>query len=453
MKKRREWNTKSHKRQARKQGHGIVDLLMLVKHFFPELPLWANGMAEPRAKGYCIYTQADYFFQGVLKNICGLKSMTGMDEMFNEETCIQTLALFSENRHLDEMPHKDSLNYYLSLQSPEELSGIREKMIKKLIRSKQFNRAKLLNQYWRVILDGTGLHCYKEKPDDENYLISREKKADGSECVRYYRKVLEAKLVVGEGRILSLDTEFIENETASVSKQDCEFKAAKRLLKRLKEKYPRMKFCIQGDALYAVEPFMQLCRENGWHYLFTFKGSSQQYLSECYESLKKTKDVITVSNVSKEQGEACYCNGIEEMAGKEQPANLFEYQYTDEHGQIRRFTWITDLHLTRYNLQEMINAGRGRWTIENQGFNEQKNGIYDIEHLNSHNYNAIKNHYLLVQIADIIFRLYLWWNKAIKESGVNIKNTSSWLLESFRRQTVTDEDVSLIKRRTSVYLE
>ena len=38
----------------------------------------------------------------------------------------------------------------------------------------------------------------------------------------------------------------------------------------------------------------------------------------------------------------------------------------------------------------MIMAGRGRWKIENEGFNSQKNGIYNIEHLNSRNSNAMK---------------------------------------------------------------
>ncbi|MDE6312713.1 MAG: hypothetical protein K2M46_03700 [Lachnospiraceae bacterium] len=40
---------------------------------------------------------------------------------------------------------------------------------------------------------------------------------------------------------------------------------------RLKKNYPRLPICIQGDALYAVEPVMKICHENGWHYLFTHK--------------------------------------------------------------------------------------------------------------------------------------------------------------------------------------
>ena len=101
----------------------------------------------------------------------------------------------------------------------------------------------------------------------------------------------------------------------------------------------------------------------------------------------------------------------------------------------------------------MIESGRGRWQIENEGFNVQKNILYNIEHLNSRNPVAMKNHYLLTQIADILMQLYLRSNEMVKEYRQGIKNTSSRLLESFRRQTVTVEDVLYIERRTSVYLE
>ena len=60
----------------------------------------------------------------------------------------------------------------------------------------------------------------------------------------------------------------------------------------------------------------------------------------------------------------------------------------------------TDIELIERNLEEMIYAARRRWKIENEGFNNQKNGIYDIEHLNSRNSNRMKNHYLLTQTAD-----------------------------------------------------
>ena len=114
---------------------------------------------------------------------------------------------------------------------------------------------------------------------------------------------------------------------------------------------------------------------------------------------------------------------------------------------------VVHVTCTPAHLEEMILAARGRWKIENEGFNNQKNGIYDIEHLNSYDTNAMKNHYLLTQIADIIMQLYLAWNPLRKEIKQSIKNTSSRLLESFRGLTVTDEDVLTTSRYTTIYLE
>lgn len=69
----------------------------------------------------------------------------------------------SGNKHLEEMPHYDTINYYLEKLSPECLSGLRKKMITSLLREKQFNKGCLQGRYWKVILDGTGLFYFKEK--------------------------------------------------------------------------------------------------------------------------------------------------------------------------------------------------------------------------------------------------------------------------------------------------
>ena len=45
---------------------------------------------------------------------------------------------------------------------------------------------------------------------------------NGNKKKDYYHKVLEAKIVLSDNLILSLGTEFIENESENVSKQDCD---------------------------------------------------------------------------------------------------------------------------------------------------------------------------------------------------------------------------------------
>lgn len=46
------------------------------------------------------------------------------------------------------------------------------------------------------------------------------------------------------------------------------------------------------------------------------------------------------------------------------------------------------IKVTNQNVEEMILAERGSWKIENEGFNNQKNGLYRIENLNSRNSNG-----------------------------------------------------------------
>ena len=147
-------------------------------------------------------------------------------------------------------------------------------------------------------------------------------------------------------------------------------------------------------------------------------------------------------------------NHVEEITGKNFTANIFEYQYIKK---IKgkevevRFQWITDIELTDRKIETMVECARGRWKIENEGFNNQRNGLYRIEHLNSHNPNAMKNHYLLTQIADILMQLYLAGHKILKELKQGKKNTSSRLLETFRRATVNNEDISYIMKYTTLH--
>lgn len=448
---------KKEKRERKKQDRGLVDFMMVTNHFFHSLRKWILEMDDPRNQSYITYTQADLGYLAILKNICGQYTMREMEENFNQDTCIDTLRFLSGNKKLKEMPHYDTLNYYLERLSPECLSDLRKKMVKSLIRGKKFHRGRLSGKYWRVILDGTGLFYFREK-HCANCLCTTRKTEDGKITKLYYHKVLEAKIVLSDQVIISLGTEFIENEKEDVSKQDCEINAAKRLLKKIKKEYPRLPICIQGDALYATEPFMELCREKyHWEYIFTQKDTRQKKLDESYEWIKSGDDSTRQSKLCKEKGDGYYANHVEEVAGKKQRMNVFEYEYEtkDKKGrnQSIRFQWVTSLEITKRNLEEMIYAGRGRWKIENEGFNNQKNGLYRIEHLNSKNSNAMKNHYLLTQISDILMQIYLAWNPYIKELKQTIKNTSSWLLESFRGLTITDEDVSYVFRYTTVHLE
>ena len=117
----------------------------------------------------------------------------------------------------------------------------------------------------------------------------------------------------------------------------------------------------------------------------------------------------------------------------------------------RIYTFVTNIRIKTKNVGEIISFGRSRWKIENEGFNNQKTKRYAIEHANSKNYNAMKNHYLMAQLADILRQLFEMGVKKIRDLKKTIKEISSCLLESLRNRSLTEtEDILQIAKRIQI---
>ena len=112
--------------------------------------------------------------------------------------------------------------------------------------------------------------------------------------------------------------------------------------------------------------------------------------------------------------------------------------------------YMTDLPISDKNIEATIAVGRKRWKIENEGFNIQKNGTFDIGHLYSKNSTAIKVHYLMIQIAHIIRQLLEKGIKEIKDLELKIKEISQML-----KQRLTSKFIVKVsaKRRIQLRLE
>ncbi len=447
--------TRTKKKILREKDKGIIDFVKMQNHFFPNLIEELGNVYDPRKENYTDYTSEELLYQIILKNACTIETMRQMTEWFGDANCASNLGKLI-GRKIENIAHYDTINNFLERLEINELNNIKVGMVKRLIRNKSFNQARMRDNQWIVILDGTGLYHFREK-HCENCLVKEITDREGNKKKVYYHNVLEAKIIIAENIVISIGTEFIENESEDVDKQDCEINASKRLLKRIKEEFPKLKICILGDSLYAVESIIDICKDSGWNYLLRCKEGRQKNLIMDYRYVLESGEYGEKKNILvEEKGTAKYVNHVEEITGKDFTANIFEYEYeqiskrTNKKNTVK-FQWITDIELTNRNIEEMVKCGRKRWKIENEGFNTQKNILYKIEHLNSKNPNAMKNHYLLTQITDILMQLYLAGTKVLKELKQTIKNTSSRLLETFRRATVTGEDVSYIKKYTTVH--
>lgn len=315
MKKRKDWIRKADKRKKKKKDRGVVDFVKITYHFFQDLPHWINELEDPRNPSYITYTQADFVWMGLLKNICSVLTMRSMGEQFSEEECICILRLLSGDQSLEEMSHCDTLNYYLKKLSPVCLSDLRKQMVKKLIRNKSFYKGRLSRKYWRVIIDGAGLFYFKEK-HCENCLVTKIDREDGKKEIRYYYKVLEAKMVLSDRIVINLGTEFIENEDKTVTRNDCELNAVRCLLDRIKKEYLKLPICMQGYALYAAGSIIKLCCEKNWKYILTQKETRQPLLAESYEWIKQGDGAEKVKGTGKEQGTGSFVNYVERQQEK-----------------------------------------------------------------------------------------------------------------------------------------
>lgn len=430
--------TRKSKRDKEKEINFFEEFIKLQKHFFKDMQKHLKDVKDPRHKSYIEYEPEVLLFSVLMKNVFGIGSMTSMTEQFNKDECIDNMANIL-GCELEELPHYDTINNFLCSLEPEEIEKIRDYMIKELFKKRSLESFRLMDKHWCIAVDATGLFSFSQRHCEHCLKKEYKNKETGEvEKTVYYHNVLEAKLVVGD-MVFSIATEFIENEDENVTKQDCETKAFKRLAAVLKKKYSKLPICILGDSLYACEPVFKICDNNGWKFLLRFKEGSIKSVAREFDILKEFDEC---SNKN--------CNWVNEIGYNQRTLNIIETVIDDAAGNLKRYVFLTNIKITQKNADEMVRFGRSRWKIENQGFNNQKTKRYDIEHANSLNYNAMKNHYLITQLADILRQLYEKGAEKIRDLGKSIKEISSSLLESFRTRLLTNEDIPNTVKRMKI---
>ena len=117
----------------------------------------------------------------------------------------------------------------------------------------------------------------------------------------------------------------------------------------------------------------------------------------------------------------------------------------------REFWFLTDLPVAGKNVAGLAERGRMRWKIENEGFNAQKRHGYSLEHLYSRNYQALKNHYYLIQIGHMTGQCMEAWEKIWKKVKQSLEQKHKRLLESMK-ETPLKEYKEEMERKIQIRL-
>ncbi len=214
-------------------------------------------------------------------------------------------------------------------------------------------------------------------------------------------------------------------------KQDCELKAAYRLLDKIRKEYPKLPITIGADALYAKKTFMDACLNHNMDYIIRYKDSVMKTLWEEFKVIEKKvlNEYEYVNNIG-------FGSGTKESEGatnmiryitckdekNEEEESVIDLSYVEKE---KTFIFITSLKITKENYKEIVLFGRRRWKIENQGFKDQKGKVLNIEHCYTFDSNGTKANYYFIQIAHLLLTILYYGSsiiKKLKESKVEISN-------------------------------
>ena len=398
------------RRELVKDKNLVKEILKIANKYLPKLSSLISNLSDNRHKSYVTYSMKTIFMTRLFALICGITTMNEMTNKFNTEEAIKNLSSIC-NQNLTEIPNWQTIQDVLEELDITEIEDIRKYIVVALIRSKMFDKYRY-NGYFQLLVDATGLTSLDYNLNGNCITKTRDGKT------KYYKYVLEAKLVFGN-IVVSLDSEWIENTELNTEKQkqDCETNAFKRMAKRIKKNHPKLGFIITGDALYATTPIINICKENKWKYIFNLKKDRLKNVYETFQDNINYQNETTKENYYLSTGINFNNNTF----------SAFRYiDITKEKTTI--FNYISNLNVSNNNIDKIVAMGRRRWKIENEGFNEQKNGTFCISHLCSRNENALKIHYYFIQIAHIIRQLLEYGSLLVKEMRMKTKKEISELI-------------------------
>lgn len=402
--------SRKERRELVKDKNLLKELLKIIKKYFPELNTIISKLTDKRHKSYIRYKMRTIIMTKLLALMCGITTMTGINSKFNTEESIKNLSKIC-NQELNEIPHWQTIQDVIEQLDYKEIDEIRKYMFNALLRSKMFDKFKH-NGCIQLVVDATGLTSLDYNLNGNCLTRTRDGKT------KYYKYVLEAKVVFGN-IVISIDSEWIENTELNneKQKQDCEVNAFKRMAPRIKKTYPKLKFIITGDALYGTTPMIDICKDNKWYYIFNLKKDRLKNVFEEFEDNINYENEVTMENY--------YLSN--NITFKENTFNALRYVET-KNEETTTFNYITNLKVTNKNISVIVDLGRRRWKIENEGFNMQKNGTFNISHLCSRFENALKIHYLFIQIAHTIRQLLEYGSLLLKSMKLSTKKEISKIL-------------------------
>ena len=286
---------------------------------------------------------------------------------------------------IDRVPSDTYLRERLDEVEPQEaFRKIYKQLFAALQRGKALEDFRVLDQYYLLSVDGTGVFSSEQVHCDQ---CCEKRHRDGR--VTYYHQLLGAVIVHPSHReVIPLMPEPIMKGDGE-KKNDCERNASKRLLNRVRTDHPHLSLLVVEDGLSSNGPHIRLLKSLNMRYLLGAKPKDHVFLYDWVDKSKTTCQ-IELKEASGTIHRFRYLNGVPlNDSHFDVEVNFLEYVEQLPNGKTKRFCWVTDIEISEDNLMGLMRSGRARWKIENETFNTLKNQGYHLEHNFGHGYQHL----------------------------------------------------------------
>lgn len=397
----------------------VTEQVKIIRAKLPVLLRRLRAIPDPRQPRKIKHQLTCVLIYGILSFVLQVASRREANrELTRPQFKENLMRLFPE---LEDLPHQDTLMRLLDRIEIDQIEAVQIDLVQQLMRKKKLQRY-LIEGCYPIAFDGTQKMVRQLAWSEE---CLERKVGDGPEKAKqYYVYVVELNLVLGNGMVIPLMSEFLEYTKGDTdeNKQDCELRGFYRLVKRLKDAFPRTRFLVLLDGLYPNGPVVEICRKYHWKAMIVLQDGSLPQVWEEYRGLRKllTKQERLENTWGDRRQKFHWVNDIEYTYGangrKRQIVHVVvceeSWQEVDPHTQQivikhARHVWLSLEPFDCCNVVLRCNqGGRHRWGIESGILVEKRCG-YHYEHCFSYSWNAMKGYHYLMRIGHLLNVLVL----------------------------------------------
>jgi hypothetical protein len=283
---------------------------------------------------------------------------------------------------IERVPCDTHMREQLDPISPEALRPLFKSVFRQLQRGKALEPMAFLDGYYLLALDGTGYFSSKTI-----HCPSCLQKVHRNGSITYFHQMLGAAIIHPDLRaVIPLMPEPIVKQDG-MDKNDCERNAAKRLVAKLDQDHPHLKFIVTEDSLSSNAPHIETLQAYDLRDLLGVKEGDHAYLFEQVQVAEQAGRVTYAARHDRTAGVMHRFRFVNDVPLNESNAtvrvNFIEYWEIGD-DRVQHFSWVTDLRVSKRHVYRLRRGGRARWKIANETFNTLKNQGYHFEHNYGH---------------------------------------------------------------------